>query len=434
VNQSIAGTARAFRAGEYSPVEITQECLRRIAELDEQIQAFAAGTAERAVASARAAEAQVRDDRECRRPLLGIPIAVKDNIDVAGVVTRAGSDALPAQPAARDATVWARLDAAGAVMIGKSRTHELAFGVATPPTRNPLDPTRMPGGSSGGSAAALAAGMCLGAIGTDTAGSIRIPAGLCGLVGLKPTRGLCPTDGIVPLSPTLDHVGPIARTPEDARIMLAAMAGVAVEAEPVDLRGMHVGVAGNGALLSAETAAALEHTINALAEAGCVVADADVPSFDRALWNADRIISVEAAVAHEELLESAADRLWPDTRRKLESALRIRGVTYYRACRHMEVVRRGFDAALGACDVLLAPGVASPAPVFGATSVTIDGHDRSLGDVLCRNMAAMNLAGLPAIALPVSTGDGLPVGIQLIGRAGDDDRLLAVAAAVADLV
>jgi Asp-tRNA(Asn)/Glu-tRNA(Gln) amidotransferase A subunit family amidase len=216
--------------------------------------------------------------------------------------------------------------------------------------------------------------------------------------------------------------------------MLAAMSAVAVEAEPVHLRGMHVGVARNEALLSSETAAALDHTIDVLTEAGCGVAEADVPSFDRALWNADRIISVEAAVAHEEVLESAADRLWPDTRRKLESASRIRGVTYYRACRHMEAVRRGFGAALGACDVLLAPGVASAAPVFGATSVAVDGHDRSLGDVLCRNMAAMNLAGLPAIALPVSTGDALPVGIQLVGRAGDDDRLLAVAAAVADLV
>jgi aspartyl-tRNA(Asn)/glutamyl-tRNA(Gln) amidotransferase subunit A len=423
--------AVAYRSGELSPVEITQACLHQIDDMDGDIAAFATVTAERAITNARAAQAQLREDPEARRPLLGIPVAVKDNIDVAGVVIRAGSAALAARVPDTDATVWRRLEASGAVLVGKTRTHELAYGVATPPTRNPVEVTRMPGGSSGGSAAAVAAGMCMGAIGTDTAGSIRIPAGLCGLVGLKPTRDLCPTDGVIPLSPTLDHVGPIAHRPHDAGLLLAAMSGGDVNMGAVDLRGVRVGVARTDALLSPEVAAALERTIDALARGGCAVAEVAVPSFGRALWHADRIIAVEAAVVHANVLESAGDRLQPDTRRKLQAASDIDGATYYRALRHMAQVRRGFDAALRAHDVLLAPGVSCPAPEFGTGSVAVDGKVWYLGDALCWNMAAANMAGLPAVALPAGTADGLPVGVQLIGRAGDDGWLLAVAEAVA---
>jgi aspartyl-tRNA(Asn)/glutamyl-tRNA(Gln) amidotransferase subunit A len=428
---SIAAVAVAYRSGELSPVEITQACLHQIDDMDGDIAAFATVTAERAITNARAAQAQLREDPEARRPLLGIPVAVKDNIDVAGVVIRAGSAALAARVPDTDATVWRRLEAAGAVLVGKTRTHELAYGVATPPTRNPVEVTRMPGGSSGGSAAAVAAGMCMGAIGTDTAGSIRIPAGLCGLVGLKPTRALCPTDGVIPLSPTLDHVGPIGHRPHDAGLLLAAMSGGDVDMGAVDLRGVRVGVARTDALLSPEVAAALECTIDALARGGCAVTEVAVPSFGRALWHADRIIVVEAAVVHADVVESAGDRLQPDTRRKLQAASGIDGATYYRALRHMAQVRRGFDAALRAHDVLLAPGVSCPAPEFGTGSVAVDGKVWYLGDALCWNMAAANMAGLPAVALPAGTADGLPVGVQLIGRTGDDGRLLAVAEAVA---
>ncbi|HSK96095.1 MAG TPA: amidase [Euzebyales bacterium] len=433
---SVTAVARAYRSGELSPVEITQACLHQIDDIDGDIAAFATVTAERAIARARAAQAQLTDDPEVRRPLLGIPVAVKDNIDVAGVVTRGGSAALDARVPDVDATVWRRLEAAGAVLVGKTRTHELAYGVATPPTRNPVEVTRLPGGSSGGSAAAVAAGMCMGAVGTDTAGSIRIPAGLCGLVGLKPTRDLCPTDGVIPLSPTLDHVGPIARTSHDAGVLLAAMSGGAVDVHAVDLhavdlRGVRVGVARTDALLSPEVAAALEGTIDALVGRGCAVAEETVPSFARALRQSDHIIGVEAAVVHANLVDHAGDRLQPDTRRKLRAASDIDGATYYRALRHMAEVRRGFDRALAAHDLLLAPGVACPAPEFGTGSVAVDGRVWSLGDALCWNMAAANMAGLPAVALPAGTAGGLPVGVQLIGRAGDDGRLLAVAEALA---
>jgi Asp-tRNA(Asn)/Glu-tRNA(Gln) amidotransferase A subunit family amidase len=429
---TVTAVARAYRTGELSPVEVTQACLRRIDDADRDIAAFATVTAERASARARAAAFEVRDDPDGRRPLLGVPLAVKDNLDVAGVVTRAGSDAFPARVPDTDAMVWRRLEAAGAVLVGKTRTHELAFGVATPPTRNPVDVTRMPGGSSGGSAAALAAGMCMGAVGTDTAGSVRIPAGLCGLVGLKPTRDLCATEGVVPLSPTLDHVGPITRTPQDAGVLLAAMSGTEVRVRNIDLAGLRVGVARTDALMAPEVAAALDRMIDVLERAGGVVTEATVPSFARALWHADHMITVEAAVVHADVLASAADRLWPQTRRKLEAAFQIDGATYYRARRHMQQVRRGFEEALGSHDVLLAPGAACPAPEFGATSVTVTGREVSLGDALCWNMAAANMAGLPAVALPAGRAGGLPVGVQMIGRAGADGWLLSVAATVAD--
>lgn len=428
---TITATARGYRAGVLSPVEVTAACLDRIAERDAEIGAFATVTADRARARAHAATAELADDPEQRRPLLGIPVGVKDIIDVAGVVTGAGCAALAGNVAARHATVWRRLEDAGAVLIGKTATHELAYGVATPATRNPVDPGRMPGGSSGGSAAALAAGMCVGAVGTDTAGSIRIPAALCGVLGFKPTRGLCPTDGILPLAPTLDHAGPMARTSEDAALLLAAMAGTSPPTAAVDPAVLRVGLATKGALWTDDVRRAFTATADALDRAGAAVVAVDVPSFADAVRHADRIIGVEAGAVHADLLTGAADALTPATRAKLRSAGRIDRRTYERALRHAADVRRGYEAALAGVDVLLCPGVATTAPPYGVEQVTIGDRDLWLGRALCWNSAALNLAGLPAVALPAGVGDdGLPVGIQLIGAAGEDHRLLAIGGAV----
>lgn len=428
---TIVAAARAFRTGELSPVEVTEACLDRIAERDADVGAFATVTADRARERARAAMAEVADDRDLRHPLLGIPVGVKDLVDVAGLVTGAGCAARADAVATRDATVWQRLDAAGAVLIGKTATHELAYGVATPATRNPVDLGRMPGGSSGGSAAALAAGMCLGAVGTDTAGSIRIPAALCGVVGLKPTRGLCPTDGILPLAPTLDHVGPMALTADDVALLLAGMAGTRHTTVGVDLAGLRVGLATDDALWTDDVRRAFATVTDVVGRAGARVTAVPVPSFADAVWYADRIIGVEAGAVHADLLTEHADSLTPATRAKLRSAVRIDTQTYDRAVHHAAEVRAGFDAALRRVDVLLAPGVATTAPEYGAEQVTIGGRDLRLGRALCWNSAALNLAGLPAVALPAGLGDdGLPVGVQLVGVAGDDQLLLAIARAV----
>ena len=428
---TIAAAARAYRTGALSPVEVTAACLDRIAARDAEIGAFATVTAERARRRARAADAEVADDPGRLRPLLGIPIGVKDIVDVAGVVTGAGCAALAGNVAARPATVWQRLEDAGAVLIGKTATHELAYGVATPGTRNPLDLRRIPGGSSGGSAAALAAGMCLGAVGTDTAGSIRIPAALCGVVGLKPTRALCPLDGILPLAPTLDHAGPMALTPGDTALLLSAMAGTSPSAA-VDVAALRVGLATDGALWTDAVRRAFTATADALGRVGARVAPVAVPSFADAVRQSDRIIGVEAGVMHAELLDEAGESLTAVTRARLRSAgRRVDGPTYYRALRHAAAVRAGYEGALTDVDVLLAPGVATTAPLCGAEQVTIGGQDLRLGRALCWNSAALNLAGIPAVALPAGVGDdGLPVGIQLIGAAGEDHRLLAIAGAV----
>jgi aspartyl-tRNA(Asn)/glutamyl-tRNA(Gln) amidotransferase subunit A len=441
VSATISELAAGYRGGVLSPVEVARACLDRIAAVDGQVRAFATVTADRALAVARTAEVALRDDPHGDRPLLGIPVAVKDLVDTAGVETAAGSAALAGRVPATSATVWRRLEAAGAVLVGKTRTHELAYGVWTPPTRNPWDTTRIPGGSSGGSAAALAAGMCAGAVGTDTAGSIRIPAGLCGVVGLKPTYGSCPTAGVWPLSPSLDHVGPMGRTVQDVRLLLDAMAGTVAGRRggpaaggAVALRGLRVGLANHAMLAAPQVAAALDGAVEALVRAGAEVRGVAFPSLRDALRHADHLIAVEAAEVNGRLALSAGTRLDPITRAKLEHGSTIDGRTYHRALRHARSVAREVRAAFVDDDVLLAPGVAVTAPRAGSETVTVGGEDLRLGRALCWNMAVCNLAGVPAVALPTGVAGDLPVGIQLIGPQGGDARLLAVAAALAERV
>ena len=431
VTVTIGELAGQYRAGVVSPIEVAQRCLDRIAAVDGEVRAFATVTADRALAGAKAAETALRDDPDGDRPLLGVPVGIKDIVDTAGIETAAGSAALAGRVPATSATVWRRLEDAGAILIGKTRTHELAYGVWTPPTRNPWDTFRIPGGSSGGSGAALAAGMCVGAVGTDTAGSIRIPAGLCGIVGLKPSYDRCPTDGVHPLAPSLDHVGPMARTVDDVRLLLEAMAATGAGLPDVDLAGLRVGVARTDMLAAPEVAAAMDRVVDVLNGAGSAVRDIDGPSFLDAARHADRLIGVEAAEVNSGLLAAAGDRLDPATRAKLTRGSAIDGRTYYRALRHARAVTRQLQDALAHSDVLLAPGVAVAAPLAGLESVTVGGEDLPLSRALCWNMAVWNLTGLPALALPAGTHGGLPVGVQLIGPHGGEPGLLATAARLA---
>jgi aspartyl-tRNA(Asn)/glutamyl-tRNA(Gln) amidotransferase subunit A len=429
---SIRVLASHLRSGEASPVDLVRECLDAI-ERHRDRNAFITVMAERAMAEARQAEAEIR--RGAWRGLLhGIPISVKDLIDVAGTPTTSGSAVPPLMPQ-HDAPIVRRLRDAGAIVIGKTNLHEFAFGTTSDetafgPVRHPLDASRSAGGSSGGAAVALALGMCVGAIGTDTGGSIRIPSAACGTVGLKPTLAELPTDGIVPLSATCDHVGPMARSVSDTAILFDAMRGQT----PREIRP----TAGSRTFgvpreyfcerIDREVLAALNRATEALREQGHHVVDVRI---EHAHWTPDvylHIVLPEASWYHAESLERFADRYSPGVRLRLEMGRYVLAEDYVRAMGIRNVLRASVDRALMGCDVLLLPSLPIPAPPIGAASVDVDGAREPVRAAMLRLTQLFNITGHPAIALPAGVGtDGLPRGIQLVGRRMETERLLQIA-------
>jgi aspartyl-tRNA(Asn)/glutamyl-tRNA(Gln) amidotransferase subunit A len=361
-----------------------------------------------------------------RGPLHGIPIAVKDLIDVAGTKTTSGS-ALPVVEATVDAPVIRRLREAGAIVVGKTNLHEFAFGTTSDETafgavRHPLDPSRSGGGSSGGSAVALATGMAFGALGTDTGGSIRIPSAVCGVVGLKPALGEVPVEGVVPLSGTLDHVGPMARSVADVTLLYEVLTGVRLDA-PRPPTPITFGIPRPYFcdLLDADTAAALARVSDALVSAGHRVVD--VPIHDAA-WTAHvylHIVLPEATWYHAPWLEPHAERYSPGVRIRLEMGGYILGEDYVRAMRLRERLRAQVDAALNQCDVLLLPTQPMGAPPIGAATVAIADTSVPVRAAMLRLTQLFNITGHPAMALPAGLGrDGLPRSIQIVGRSSAD--------------
>ena len=375
-----------------------------------------------------------------RQPLYGIPIAVKDLIDVAGYPTRAGSPRFFGNlPASQDAFVVEKLKAAGANIIGKTHTHEIALGITgiNPhygPVRNPHNPAYISGGSSSGSAVAVAAGMCLGALGTDTGGSIRIPSALCGVVGLKPTLGRVSTRGVVPLSWNLDHVGPIAATVEDTAILLQVIAGYdALDPASINtptgdyLSKLHDGVRGwRVALLSGDDLAASNPAVlNALntaahifAELGAIVTPVEIEMLLPAS-NANLHMTLsDAAAFHHERLDEHPDWFGEDVRQRLEAGLWTNVTEYSRARRTQTELKRYFEGFFTDYDILLLPTTASSAiPIEGLKSA-------EYAPRLTSFTAPFNLAGLPALSVPCGSADGLPVGLQIVGPAWGEDRVL----------
>lgn len=443
---SIADAGALFRSGELSPVEVVRACLDRVGALDPTVRAFEVVTDELALRTARAAEKKVRDDPEGRRPLLGIPVALKDLVETAGIPTTASSRVLAGNVPERDAPVWRRLRRAGSILVGKTRTHEFAYGSSTPPTRNPWDTERIPGGSSGGSAAALAAGFCLGAIGTDTAGSIRIPSALCGVVGLKPTYGLVPKSGVIPLSWTLDHVGPMARSPRDAAVLLDAIAGHDASdpaSAPRRGRGLYaagagprgslrVGVIAGTGPTTAGVCAGLDAASAALEELGAELDEVVVEGWETAVDADFTILGAEAAVYHEHDLARRPELYTDDVRVRLEWGFTLDAAAFVRAMRAAQRFRDRFDDLLADRDLLLCPGMPCPAPPAGAPAVTIEGRDLPVDRTLCRNTSISNLTGLPALAVPSGFEEGLPVGVQLIGSRWGEGFVLAAGQALSE--
>jgi aspartyl-tRNA(Asn)/glutamyl-tRNA(Gln) amidotransferase subunit A len=434
-SRSITSVARLIRSGASSPVELVRECLARI-EQRRAANAFTLVLHDSALGDAERARQEIAAGRY-RGPLHGIPVTVKDLVDVARTPTTSGS-AVPAYDAPADAPVVRGLREAGAIVIGKTNLHEFAFGTTSDetafgPVRHPRDPSRSAGGSSGGSAAALAEGMCFGSVGTDTGGSVRIPAAACGIVGLKPAFGELSCEGVVPLSTALDHVGPMARTVGDAALLLQAMKGGRVREIAAAHGRLAFGVPRQYFCdrLERGVRAALDRAIAALTNAGHSIVDVTI---EHASWTPDvylHIVLPEAAQYHRPMLDRYGSRYSPGVRLRLEMGGYVLAEDYVRAMGLRATLTRAVDRALERCDALLLPTLPIPAPPIGAASVDVDGVQQPVRATMLKLTQLFNITGHPAISLPGRDGeDGLPRGIQLVGHRSRTERLVDVAAAV----
>ena len=442
--EAITEVGPRLRRGEISPVELTRDCLQRIEQLNPALNAFVTVTAESAMEEARVAEGQIARG-EWRGPLHGIPIALKDLIDTAGTRTTAASQLYEHRVPAEDAEVVRRLRRAGAVILGKNNLHEFAYGGSSlisffGDVRNPRNMAHIAGGSSGGSAAAVAAELCYAAIGTDTAGSIREPAALCGCVGLKPTYGLVSARGVVPLSWSLDHVGPLAATVEDAAVVLQAIAvydglGVGRAEDPVpdylsalgqEPKSLRVGIPREYFYddLDEEVRAAVEQ---ALALIGTLVQEMREVKID---VSSDRTVqAAESYAFHAENIARSPELYQPETLRRIRSGEKISAVDYILRRRELEQERRRAGKIFADVDLLVTPTMPIPAPRIDDLKKD-PAALRPAELLLLRNTRPFNVWGLPAISLPCGfTAAGLPIGLQIAAAHGREDLVLCLARA-----
>ena len=435
--------APALRDGSLSPVALTEACLQRIAESDGTLQSFV-HVADHALAQAREAEREIARGA-WRGPLHGVPIGVKDNYLTADMPTTAGTRAPGISFGLADSAAVARLRKAGAVLVGKTRTHEFAWGTVTPPTRNPWDTSRIPGGSSGGSAAAVSAGLCTAALGSDTGGSIRIPASLCGVVGLKPTFGRVSRVGIVPHTWSLDHAGPLTRTVADAAALLNVLAGYdardpACQDRPVPdytkalglpIAGMRVGVCRNHFFDRNEPGvdAAVERAISDLSAAGARVHEFEIPNLRYGLAAIFAVELASSAAYHDASVAAGRQADFePDVRTLVEIGRLVTAADYLKAEQLRAVLCEDFRRAFENVDVIVGPTEPLTAWKSGEWTVQVGGKPESVLAASWRLTFPYNLTGLPAISVPCGFDDrGLPVGLQIAGRPFDEMTVLRVA-------
>jgi aspartyl-tRNA(Asn)/glutamyl-tRNA(Gln) amidotransferase subunit A len=437
---TIADAGTRIAARELSSVDLTRAYLDRIERLNPRVNAYITVTAERALDQARALDAELASGRN-RGPLHGIPIALKDNIDTAGIRTTAASAVYADRVPSEDAPVVTKLRDAGAVFLGKLNMHEFAYGGTCVvshygPIRNPWDLDYTPGGSSGGSAAAVAARMCAGALGTDTAASVRFPAACCGVVGLKATHGLASIRGIVPLSEMHDHVGPLARSVEDCALIMSALVGfdpldpvsIATERSPVpavlsrDVAGLVIGVprAPFFADLHPDIEAAVKAALTRLGGMTRAVTDVDLPAVD-----SFAVLGAEIYEYHAPLVADAARRALykPVTLERIMSGANISAVDYMRARRRMVVARNTIGDLFETVDVLVTPTFMSPPPTIAAALANAPEEGSMI-----RNTLPFDVYGLPTISVPCGfTRAGLPIGLQISGPRLGEARVLALA-------
>ena len=432
-------------------MELTRFLLERIAKINPALNAYLTVCGEAALQQASVAEAELfartRGKKRDRGALHGIPISLKDNIYTKEIRTTGGSKILKEFVPLHDAPVVAALKHSGAVILGKTNMHEFAYGVTTEnphfgPTRNPWDLERIPGGSSGGSAAALAAGLCYGSIGTDTGGSIRIPASLCGVVGVKPGLGRVSAEDVIPLSPTLDFVGPLARTVEDTALLL----------QPIFIRGQKerrlvpgrtvssrarrpcLGIPKEFFLdvLDPEVKAAFETALHLLKKRGAKLKEISFRELYDSEDAGNQIAWAEAALYHQEAgwFPGRAEEYGEDVRWRLDKGAEVTAVSYLRALARREKFKAAFRHVFftNDLDALVVPTTPIPAPLIGENSALIDGATHSVRALLLRLCRPANLAGVPAISVPCGlTRGGLPMGLQFIAEWTDEPLLFEIA-------
>ena len=429
--------ADLLKTREVSSVELTNDCLARIEQLNSALNAFITITADSALAQATEADEEIHRGR-WRGPLHGIPLGLKDLIDTADVLTTAASALFKDRVPKQDADVVSRLKAAGAVLTGKQNLHEFAYGGSSlvsyyGDVRNPWSVAHIAGGSSGGSAAAVAAGLCYGAIGTDTAGSIREPAALCGVVGLKPTYGGVSVQGVIPLSPSLDHVGPIARTVADAAIMLNAIVdggqgdktdSVRFLAPGLENKRLRIGVPRKFFYegLDSEIESAVEEALSVLQTLGHENREIDLPvPQDRTLQ------SGEAYAYHTKFVRDSPELYQPETLRRIRSGEDISYADILRCREELQQTRRDIKKIFEEIDVLVTPTTPIPAPSIAELRKDPD-LLRPCEILLLRNTRPANVWGPPAISFPCGfTKVGLPIGVQIIGAHWAEATVLQLA-------
>jgi Asp-tRNA(Asn)/Glu-tRNA(Gln) amidotransferase A subunit family amidase len=425
---TVRGAAREIRTGRTDPVALVERAIEAIATspLNAFVRVDADG-ARRAAAVAREELSRGTD----RGVLHGLPVAVKDIVDTAGVATTMGSRHFAGNVPARDAEVVRRLRAAGAIVVGKTVTHEFAYGPtgdvsADGPSRNPHDPTRMTGGSSAGSAAAVAAGLVPLAVGTDTGGSVRIPAALCGVVGIRPTFGSVPTDGVFPLSASLDTVGVLAADVAGTAAGWRVLAGVAPDGAAPPGGALRVGLVNDPWFdrLDDTVRASFDAFVAGLAATVVPVAVPDAADLHTLYVT---VQSAEASEIHRERRAGAPHLFEPETLQRLEVAAAVTREAYVTARSRLAEVRATAARRLDGIDVLILPTVPVLAPPIGARDTDIGGGWTSPRDALLRHDALWGVLGLPAVSIPVPNPGGLPVGAQLVGAPGGDAALLAMA-------
>jgi aspartyl-tRNA(Asn)/glutamyl-tRNA(Gln) amidotransferase subunit A len=451
--RSVVELGAAFRGRRLSPVEVVGTLLERIETVDKELNAFITVLSERALEEARRAEKEILSG-EYRGPLHGVPIGLKDLIHTKGVRTTMGSAFFEDYVPDYSATVVSKLEEAGAIIIGKTNTHEFAYGPTGDrsyfgPTRNPYDPSRISGGSSGGSGAAVAAELCYAALGSDTAASVRVPAALCGTVGMKPTFGRVSKSGVFPLAWTLDHVGPLTRTVEDNALLLNVLAGYNAQDphsayRPVEdfaqslrrpVQGRSVGVPANYYFehIEEEVEEKVREATEVFRSLGAEVREVEIPNLPESLKAQRIILAAEAYAVHEKRLESEPERFGYEARERIRDG---EGLKAHRYATAQQVTKRRsleeFERALREVEVLLTPSVPVAATKIGQREVEIGDHKEAVFSALTRLTGPTNLNGLPSLSLPCGfTGTGLPVGLQLIGRSFDEATIYNYAYAYA---